>query len=503
MKLNRQTFLTLAAVFLVVVSSGVAAAASASYGTNPEADSHPDTKAVEDRLTIETHDRETMGWLEYEGDNGKIRQINAYVNGTESGAKVSYRADRIDAEALGMFPRVSGEENNSVTWLDTSNWTTSSGVSVSDTDGATATGVRSVKIASNGSFGASTTGSATFDKPAITSDAEKRYLQFVGNVDSLESGAEVAVQVRDGGGDYVEAVINSSRDATAQDVIANTTASGVVYQEQLGQLAVKGSGDGSLDAVTEVRVVVRGGDGAVTMTGLNVEKKSRWDFGEERVLDTSTDDSGDYKSSTVYSHTGGEINASSLQGLGETFSAATIGDLQYLNVEYRMQDDPAHSEIAFEKAGNYPNYKHKLVLSHRFTIPTAYDITHGEIVLKTRQSFLSDRYLRLRYAEGVGDTKDSEISSDAWIDLTGSLGEEGTWITVDSSVQPGTSYEFQLTTLLLDDQYKALQPTAGGGGGFWGSSSGGGNPFMSLYNWIAGGVVGLMTMLGLAKARGG
>jgi len=255
MRFNTKQILAMLAVVALV---GVPAASAASgFGLNPGADSYPETKVTEDRLTVETHDRESMNWLNYEGDNGKIRKIDASVNGTDSGAKVAYRPDKIDADALGMFPRVDGEENNSVTWLDTSNWTTTSGVSVADTDGSTASGVDSIQVATNGSLGDGDAVSATYSEASITSDPEKRYLQFVANVNSLESGAELTVQVRDDDGDYVEAVANSSKDTTADNVFANSSADGIVFQQQIGQLDVKGSGDGSLDAIEEIRVVGR------------------------------------------------------------------------------------------------------------------------------------------------------------------------------------------------------------------------------------------------------
>ncbi|WP_132060252.1 hypothetical protein [Halorussus amylolyticus] len=500
MEINRKTVLALLAV-LAVVGSGVAAAAT--YGMNPEAEQHPETKFVEDELTVESHDRSNMDWLEYEDDNGEITEVEGHVNGTDSGAEVAYRADRIDAEEFDQFPRTSGEENNSVTWLNAENWTTSgSAASVKEADGETGEGVQAVEIDTDGSLTAGDSEHVAYEEPSITSDAEKRYLQLVMNVDDLESGAELSVQVRDGDGDYVEAEVNSSRDATASDVIANETASGVVYQEQLGQLDVDGSGDGSLDAVEEVRVVTEDGDATATVIGLNVEKKSRWDLGEERVLDTSTDDGDDYTDETVYERPeGGEIEATDLSGMGEAFTDATVNKLRYLNIEYRMQDDPDAATIEFPETNNYPNYANLLDVSFRQTIPTAYDLTHGDIELKTEQPFLSERYTQIRYAEGVGDTDTEDISEDDWIDLSGELGDQNRTITADSTVQTDTTYVVEYEVKLLEDQYSALQPVQSGGG-FWGSSGGGGGgPFASMYNWVAGGIAGLLTMVGL-KSRG-
>ncbi|QHS17788.1 hypothetical protein GWK26_11880 [haloarchaeon 3A1-DGR] len=500
MRFQKTTIFAVIAAVLLVGSTAGMAVAQGGYQLNPDADEHPDTYFAEDRLTVEQHDRSSMNWLQYENDNGNVETVDAHVNGSDSGAKVAYRADQIDVDAFRQFPRVDSEDgNNSVTFLNANNWTTANGATVSDTDGATADGVQSIEIASSGSVTSGSTESATYAKPDVTSDAEKRYLQFVGNVDSLSSGSEVAVQVRDSDGDYVEAVINSSRDATADDVIANQTASGVIYQEQLGQLTVKGSGDGSLDGVAETSVEVRDADATVTIVGLNVEKKSRWDFGAERVPDTSTDDSGDYTDETVYERpAGGEIEAADFADMGEAFSSATIAELGYLDVHYRMQDDPSAVSIEWTDGDAYPNFPHLLDVSYRTSIPTAYDLTHGTITLEVEQSFLSERYVQLRYAEAVGDTETGDIAESDWIDLSGSLGDVNSTITADNTVQPDSEYVVQQEIKVLQEQHDALQPTQSAGG-FWGGSGSSGGPFTSMYNWLAGGIVSLLTMFGLAK----
>jgi len=500
MNTNLKKVLAVFAVFALVATG---AASAATYQLNAEADAHPDTYFQESHLTVESHNQSTMDWLEYEGDNGKTKTVKAHVNGTESGAKVSYLATHLEDEDLLQYPRQSGEENNTISWADASAWTSTTGVSVTEDDGATAAGVDSLKIATDGSLSSGSSANVAYTEQSITSDAQKRYLQLVLDVDDLESSATVEFQVRDGNGDYVTAEINASRSATASDVIASETAQGVVYQEQLGKLTVEGSGDGSLDAVEEVRIVTKNGDATVHVTGLNVQKKSMWDFGDERVPDTSTDTSDDYTSQAVYDHEGGRIEASSLQGFASVFEDATVHNLRYLDVRYAMEDSPETVNATFTEADNYPNFPYVLDLSYSRTIPSAYDLTHGDLTLKTEQSFLANRYLNLRYAEGVGDKSASEVDSSAWIDLSGALGEKGKTLTADSTVQSDTTYIVEVDAKLLEDQYDALQQS-GSSGGFWGGSGSGsgGNPFTSLYNWIAGGIAGLLSMVGI-KAKAG
>lgn len=492
------------AVLLVFALLASTAAAAGGFGLNIQAEQYPEIYYQEDELTVASHDRGSMGWLQYEGDDGKTQTINAHVNGTDSGAKVGYRADQIQDSDLAKYPQVDSEDgNNSVTWLNHGNWSTSSSnVTVSDSDGSTASGVESIQIATSGTLGAGSSVSATYANQSITTDAEKRYLQLVTNVNSLESGAVVHVQAHDGDGDYVEATINASRNSSDADVITNSTAAkGVIYQEQLGQLNVSGTGDGTLNGIQEITVQVTDGDADVTITGLNVQKKSTWSFGEEHVLDDSTADiDDDYTGETVTERPeGGVINVTSLASMDDVFSDATVHQLTYYDVRHRLEDDPSAVSVEFSSADRY-NYPQKLELTLRKEIQTAYDLSRGDIDLVVEQSFLSDRYVEFRYAEAVGDTDTADISDEKWTDMSGSLGELNKSITVDATVNEGETSVTDLTILLQDDQAENLQKTGGSGPSFWGDD-GGSNPFMSLYNWVAAGIVGLLTTVGI-KLKG-
>lgn len=486
-----------------ILGSGVAMAAS--YGLNASAENHPDTYFKEDQLTVESHDRSTMDWLQYENDNGEIATIDAFVNGTSQDARVKYRADQIEDDSFLQFPRTSSESNNSNSWALPGNWTAgganSSKISVTDSDGHTATGVESLNISTDGTMASGDTAYTEFTDASLTSDVQKRYLQLVLSISKLETGAVAEVQVRDSDGDYVAAEINGSASASAEDVIANATGNGIIYQVQLGQLTVQGSGDGTMGAIETVRIVTKDGDVTAYVTALNVQKKSRWDFGEERVPDTSTDDSGDYKDETVYQRPGGGlIDAHGLGGLGDTFSDATVHKLRYQDVHYRMQDKSTAVSIEFADAGNYPGFDAVLDVSWRRTLPTGYDVTHGSIDLVHEQTFLSERYVQLRHAEGVGDTETSEIADSSWIDSSSALGDEGKTVTMDDTVTSGTTYVAQFEVKLIQTQVDTLKPSAGGAGGFW--QAGGNNPLASIWNWLAGGLVGLLSLVGI-KMRGG
>jgi len=125
MNTNLKKVLAVFAVFALVATG---AASAATYQLNAEADAHPDTYFQENHLTVESHNQSTMDWLEYEGDNGKIKTVAAHVNGTASGAKVSYLPTHLEDADLLQYPRQSGEENNTISWADANAWTSTTGV---------------------------------------------------------------------------------------------------------------------------------------------------------------------------------------------------------------------------------------------------------------------------------------------------------------------------------------------------------------------------------------
>lgn len=129
------------AVFLTltVIASPVLGTATATPGVNFSSETAPNPTAVEDELTIVTHNRGEMDPpLEYYNDSGEITSLPATVNQSQE-TPVGVRFDKIDADRYTLFLRADGEVENSATWTVASDWTTSSGasslVSVTDADG--------------------------------------------------------------------------------------------------------------------------------------------------------------------------------------------------------------------------------------------------------------------------------------------------------------------------------------------------------------------------------
>lgn len=489
---DRTRSVVLASLVLVSALALAVPATAQTVGVNTSADSYPSVYVQEDTLTKATHEM-GMEALEYETNSGEITSLEAVHNGTESGNDMGYRADRIAFSDGNQFPRTTEETNNSASVMDASEWTTSS-ASISEADGSTGEGVDAITFSTSGITSGST-GTASYTNVSETDDPNKRIVQLVVNVESLDAGATGELALIDGDGDEITPEISSAADASAADVIANATANGVIYQHRAGDLSVEGSGDGSFDGIQEVELRSADGDMTITVTALNAERKSLYDFGTHRYEDAD----GNWQTETVEERPqGGVVTVTTVDSLGETFDSATVSRLQLYDLRYRLADQPGDFSADFVDATDTGGYDTKLELQGRITVETAYDLTHGDLELVAEQSLPSDRFQRLRYAEGAGDTAFSEIADSSWVDVTGDLSESGSRITADATGQSGVTYAVQVTALTLPDEVDTLQ-NVGGGGGFWGGSSGGGGPFSSVYNWVVGGIVGLLTTLGIIK----
>ncbi|WP_226010526.1 hypothetical protein [Halomicrobium salinisoli] len=497
MNLRSKALATLAVAMAVMVSM-TAPAAAAGPGLNFSSDKTPNPIVVEDELVVSQHDRGDMSDpLEYYDDSGEISTLPATVNDSQT-TPVGVRWDQIDAEQYRLFPRIDGESGNSANWTTTADWTTSSGsnsnVAVNDAD---ADGVPKVTVDAGVASGE--TASATYaDNVSITSDANKRVLMFVGNVDELTSGATVEVRAVDSDGDYRYAEINASAAAADDDVIANGTGNGFVFQERLGDLPMAGSGDGSFDGIQSVEFVTSDSDAQVTIAGLDLDKKSDFDLGE---IERDTDGDGEMETTTVTDyHEGGVANLTGLDTLGEPFDSAVVNDLHVYDVQYRFADLTDESEYStnFSSADDY-SYPQKLELYADLEVPSAIDLSHGDLTLEFDQGLPTERYVTFEVASGVDSSEEFGNLSDAYSDKTGALSGQDTTATLVSSASADTTYRGHLVVLLQDEEVDTLQsdgvmgPTSSGGGGF----------FATIWGKVTGVVGSVLVATGLARFFGG
>ncbi|WP_415381474.1 hypothetical protein [Halosimplex sp. TS25] len=488
------------AIFAAIMVATATPAAAASPGMNFSSDKTPNPTVVEDELTIDEHDRAMMGDpLEYYNDAGEVTTLNASINSSQT-TPVGLRFDKIDAEAFGQFPRIDAESSNWATWTAAENWTTSSesssSVSVTEAD---ADGVEKVSV--DASVASTETATGTFGQNvSITDDPNKRVLTFGGNVDELTSGATVEVRLVDGDGDYRYADINASRAASHDAVIANGTGNGFVFQERVSNLPLAGSGDGTLDSIEQVDVVAVESDAQVTISWLDVERTGEVELAE---IERDTDDDGDLETTTVTNYyEGGVANITALSTLGETFDTATISDLHVYEVEYPLSEltDEDEYSVNISSADVY-SYPQKLELYADMEVPTALDLSHGDLTLEFNQGVPTERYKVLEVASGIdSSTGFGNVSDSQMTGKTGALSGQDTTAELVASTTAGTTYRIHAVILYQNEEIDEIQDTSGGVGPT-GTSSGG--FFSTIFGKVAGVAAMVVSGLGLSRLFGG
>lgn len=495
---NFKTVFTALIATLLVSSLAAPVLAAPDFNADASAAQNP---FIDADVTVENFDRGSMSVGEYEDDSGEIATLPATVNKSEdvddigSGYVNPYHfvATDVDFSDRAGFPNA---ESNVSAVHNESRWTVDeSGTAGTMTvaDSSTAPGVEALEV-STSSQTSGDTATATFSDVSITSDAQKRYLQAMVDVNSLDSGAVVEVWAMDADGDYVELSINSSATASDDDIIATGTGEGYVAQEQVGALTVQGSGDGTMAEIQKIKIAVKDGDASVRFSGLNADKTSEWAFGDRRV---NTDDEDDFETETIYDVSQpGQIMVHDLGTMGSEFDSAEIKGLE-MPMHFRASDLSASSSevnVTFAEASSYPSFENRMEAYYRLELPSAYDLSYANAALKQDVSVPNSRYQTVEIAEGASDTEFSDI--DGWTDVLSSVGSQGDTATLDNTIQPGQEIAYHSTVLVTDDEKRTLQQT-GGAGQF--SSEGDG--LLGMILSPLGALVGLGGAL-LARARG-
>ncbi len=490
------------AVFLALtlIASPALGTASAAPGVNFTSEKAPNPTFVEDELTIVTHDRGEMDDpLEYYNDSGEIARLPATVNQSQD-TPVGVRFDKVDADRYTLFPRIDGEVENSANWTVASDWTTSSGASssMSITD-ADADGVDKLQFAAM--VASTETATATLsDNVSITTDANKRVMTGVLNVDTLDGTAEL--RAVDADGDYRYAELNSSRDASNEAVVANSTGNGIVFQQRMSDLPMGGSGDGTFDGIQKVEIVGLDNDVTVTVAGLDLGTKSTDTLGE---IQRDTDNDGDLETTSVTDYyEGGVAKLTGLDTMGSAFDNAVITDLKVYDVHYQFADltDSDEYWTEFSSADDY-NYPQKLELYGDMEVPSAIDIIHGTISLEFEQGLVESRYVVAEVATGADTDEEFGNLTDedgAYSSVTSSFGSQGSTATFIADASADTNHRVHMVVLLQNEEADTLQDTSMTGGPTDTSSGG---FFSNIWGQITGVVAAIAGAVGLSRLVGG
>ena len=465
----------LASAAAIGAGAGTAAAVT---GLNFDSD-YVQEPYIKGSVTVGTHESD-FAPLDFVNDSGDVESLSEY------GAVIAPREDdetphnpitldpaAFDAADYTAFPRDQqydedgdGEANTDVTALDATHWTadessTAGTLTIEDTPSPADGPGLHVATASQTSGDVAL---ATFDSSFldITDGEDRKLLQLVLDIDTLESGAVVTIRIRDEDGDVREATIDPAADTANTGVIAAATAQSLVYQERLGELPQTDNGDGVFNNIAEFEIEIAEANADISIYGLNLERESEWVFGSREF--TNTDDELDTEQITApegtYSITGLDTLAAPLDG-------ATIKDAQYdvQLVASKLPDEMV--EFEWKEADRY-DHPYRFQAVYNFEAITAYSLSWSLTGLYDEVLFPSTRFVEAGIVTGeseavpLSDVQADEITlttrSDTYANAA--IDEE---VELSTAITPGDIDAVYLDILYTEDEQTTATSTAAAG----------------------------------------
>lgn len=506
MSFTRRSILAVTMALLLVASlPGTAMAADLDYGydgtPNPWVDVNTQTISAFPMEKGTTHSD-----VSYYDDSGDwVDDPNFVVNTTsdiESGDNVnpySFTVTDIEDDSFGAFPRRGDAEDdedtddppevdNLASALDAGEWTKSgankSELTISDT--TTANNVEAVRFDTGTSMtsGDIATGEYANWTSELDSDESKRVLMLAVDVDTLDSGTEVQINVTDESGDYKQVVINSSENYEDDTVLANGTGDGYVLQTKLSDLTTNGGG--SWDNIENITVTVRDGDFDGSFAWIDLEKKGQVTLGKEKHDGDDSDTDYDDTQKIVDNVTG-DISVFELSTLDTEFDDAVIHDLSF-PAQWRAQDLDADSVVTeFSATSSHPGYDQTVDIWYRFELPSAIDLSYSGVSLEDQLVWDGERYITAEYQEGVTqeDFEDADWRADdanpSSISGYDSVDDE---VQIDGTVSSDTGMVVHFVLKLTDDEAGAMQATGDGAAAMGPTDSGSSGLLGGLFDFL-------------------
>lgn len=447
---------------------------------------------------ILTRTKHKMAWgtdddalTTYENDSGEKATLAGYVPREDTENVLTVRADKFQFADASAFPRGrqfdkdgDGEDDSDVSALAATHWATTGAtngsVSVSDAD----LDVSNALTVTTSGVASGETVTAEFTDVSIGSDAEKRFIQLVANVDQLTSGATVEIVVIDDDGDEKIVTASPSADLAQDSVFATATGKGIVLQQRLGDLATDGSGDGNFDSIERVEVRVSGADAEITLTAFNAAKMERWSFGDY-LQNEGTDDE---EQVTRYEPGPGTFT---IMGFDTLSDPLTGDDAVVYDVEQPMRYTLEASTLPYEwelvNADAYPGFDYRLIQRGKFEVPTGYDLSHTGLTLTDQVDVPGNRYDAVRTTSGVDGVAFEDIEDTSWDGHATEYSGEGGTVELSGTVQPGVVYGYEAEILMTESEWN--NDAAGSN-----APSGDGNDTGVVYSNGGGGGNGIVTM---------
>ncbi|MFD1527055.1 hypothetical protein, partial [Halolamina salina] len=470
----------------------------------------PQPRLTGAQFRVTEHDVADMGELDYVDNDGNIKSFTEEFGAVlaeppeaddETHNPVGFHPSEIDTSEYTAFPRdvtrtnADGEEEP-VSALDAQEWTTDA----SSTAGSITVGdAEDALTVSTSSQTSGDVASATFSNFTIDSGEQRKMLQLVLDVNTLEASAVVNVKAVDAGGASVVTTIDSAADSAAESTIATTQGQGIVYQVELGKL----SGGTNLDTLEEIVIEISEANADLTIHGLNLELDTEWTFGEREVYDSAEE--------TVVTETLVEPTGmswiTSLSTLTEQFSDATIRNLEY-KTQVRADESPASNWDAAIEPVERGTYSHRFKMAGGLEVPGGlYDVDvvkAGTLVGEVRHP--ESAYQTVEYAHDLSSlpTLDN-LDEVSWTDVTNHFQDAEMEAEVTISQNASAGDQIGIHAVVTEDEgivtEMAVSSGSGGGGAAPMSNNSGG--FMSdPIGWIVAALTGVVGTLGIWKARG-
>lgn len=505
--MNRRAFMAVAGATLAT-AAGAGGVAAQEAGSVPDFSSEytPIPKVVGTRIAVGEHSPD-MTQLDYVDNDGNINSLTDDFgavlepdpeNDGEGHNPVTFDASMIDSPEYTDFPRGvtrtnADDEEEDVSALDAQEWTTdesgtAGSISVSDDEDAL--------VVSTSSQTSGDVATATFSNFTIDSGEARKVLQLVLDVDTLESGAVVDVEVKDAGGASVVSTIDASADSAADATIATAQGSGIVHQVEIGAL----SGGADLDTLEEIIVSVSEANASLTVHGVNLELDSEWSYGTREVYDSEDDE----VTEETLLEPSGRTGIVSLESLTNQFTDATIAGVEY-DVELRSAEAPAANwEVEIEDVDR-GSYENRLVMVGGLELPGGlYEVEvkqPGELVDEVRHP--DDVYQSVEYAHDQSDLPTiDDVDDVSWTDATSVLedGDMDSEVTISTTVSAGDTIGLHYRLTESEEIVSSMVAASGGGGGP-ALDSGGGGIMSNLWAWIAALGTGAIGAIALARRR--
>lgn len=397
-------------------------------------------------------------------------------------------ATDIEDDDFSKFPRV----NDSQSILNSSQWTqTQSGMTVSETQ--TADDVDAIRFDASG-LSANDVGAAVYTDlgGTLDSDESKRHASLFIDVSTLSGVANITLE--DEAGDTKSILLDTATNAGSNDVAADATGDGFVYQMQLAKLP--GS---SLNNIEKINVSSTGATD-ISLSRMDFEQKGNVTLGKERVADSD----GDYVNTNKIEEvtTGGAISIKSISTMDSEFDDATLHDVKYpIKKPASLLEDEgvtADYQTTWESPTD-PQFDDRLNSTYRIKFVDYIDASYGTIDIRLTQDWPSSRYASLGASTDVGSSHLDEISH---TDKTSLLGDIDDRIELETGVSSGANHTVDVDLDMTEDERTGLE--AGAAAVVTGDSGGEGGAFNQFQTIVLGliGAIGVWKRKAIAAIAG-